>query len=254
MINGELAGTRIGRNLSDEPVIVTEDYSDGSLESVRVENASRGQYRCTACGETYDSEEGDGKPCPSPEFCDDEDCECKGVHPCTVEPVPFAWFNHATVRVDEVRESVALLLSVDDERGAFEMTISRTPEGRVFLHLPDMSSGAAKHVHDVRRVGAAAWALWEQEPAPADCPEVRSVGHCPACHKSVTLCDSPVWTCPTNLAESNPHHENTPPWLTEEIQRASGDFSNCAEDHGGSCDFQHMPLHGACYDSDTVSY
>lgn len=79
-------------------------------------------------------------------------------------------------------------------------------------------------------------------------------GHCPSCHKMVLYSaepDGPVWTCPANLQDSNPHREPQPEWITEEIMRANGCYSNCASDHGGYCEYQDMPLHAVCYDTGT---
>jgi hypothetical protein len=75
-------------------------------------------------------------------------------------------------------------------------------------------------------------------------------GHCPACHHAVLYSaetDGPVWTCPADLSPDNPHHEDAPDWLTEEVMNAAGCYSNCATFHGGGCPYDDMPLHGECY-------
>ena len=93
------------------------------------------------------------------------------------------------------------------------------------------------------------------------------VGHCPACHQAVmgdgsrpdqppTPDGAPVWTCPADLSEGNPHRENAPEWITEAAQEAAGCYSNCASDFDGHglCHYPHVPLHSACYDSADVAY
>lgn len=80
------------------------------------------------------------------------------------------------------------------------------------------------------------------------------VGHCPACHLVVFDSDDPVWTCPADLSEQNPHREAADPRITEELMRKHGVYSNCGEDHGWECDYEPMPLHGECYGSTTLTY
>jgi len=80
-------------------------------------------------------------------------------------------------------------------------------------------------------------------------------GHCPCCHTAVYYSQEdeseyggPVWTCPADLSENNPHHEDHDPdrEITEEMREEASVYSNCWEDYGGEC-FDMMPLHGACY-------
>lgn len=92
------------------------------------------------------------------------------------------------------------------------------------------------------------------------CPLADSdyAGHCPACHKPVLYSEEgdsgPVWTCPANLSEGNPHHVEQPSWATEELFEEAGCYSNCAEDFGGTCDYDDMPLHSACYGADNITW
>jgi len=79
------------------------------------------------------------------------------------------------------------------------------------------------------------------------------VGHCPACHQAVFEADDPVWTCPANLQEDNPHHEDPLTDITEEMHERYGVFSLCGDDFGREC-YEPMPLHGECYDSTTLTY
>jgi hypothetical protein len=83
-----------------------------------------------------------------------------------------------------------------------------------------------------------------------ECPGDQVVGHCPACHKAVFDADEPVWTCPANLSEGNPHREVQIAVITEEMREKAGVFSNCGEDFGQPC-CPDMPLHSDCYDGKT---
>lgn len=78
----------------------------------------------------------------------------------------------------------------------------------------------------------------------------KPVGTCPACGESVFNSrepDGPVWTCPADLSETNPFHEETHPNITEALRVESGVYSNCGEDFGFPC-HERMPLHSACYE------
>jgi hypothetical protein len=81
------------------------------------------------------------------------------------------------------------------------------------------------------------------------CPgEADYFGHCPACHRPVLSDeDFPVWICPHNLSEGNPHREDAGA-VSEIEQEAAEVYSRCPADHVGYCYQSHMPLHGACYD------
>jgi len=80
------------------------------------------------------------------------------------------------------------------------------------------------------------------------------IGHCPACHQAVYDTDDPVWVCPTDLDERNPHHADSD--ITEAMRKAAGCYSNCASEFGrfGSCPDEDMPLHGECYESKILMY
>lgn len=93
------------------------------------------------------------------------------------------------------------------------------------------------------------------------------VGHCPACHDAVcddgskpsdppTPDDAPVWTCPTDLSDENPHHVDRDDRITDAVQERAGCFGNCLDDFGnlGPCPHERMPLHSACYQSDAITY
>lgn len=83
-------------------------------------------------------------------------------------------------------------------------------------------------------------------------------GHCPACHKPVLYSeegdDGPVWTCPANLSEGNPHAQPRPDWATEELFEKEGVYSHCAQDFRRHCEHDDMPLHAACYNADNVTW
>lgn len=79
-------------------------------------------------------------------------------------------------------------------------------------------------------------------------------GHCPCCHTTVlhsAEVDGPTWTCPADLSEGNPHREDAPEWITEALRDKVGIYSNCADDFGGHCEFEPMPLHSTCYSDGT---
>lgn len=75
------------------------------------------------------------------------------------------------------------------------------------------------------------------------------VGTCPACSEPVLWDDpdGPVWTCPADLAETNPFWVPANARITDELRESSGVFSNCGEDFGFGC-YERMPLHSACYE------
>lgn len=79
------------------------------------------------------------------------------------------------------------------------------------------------------------------------------VGHCPACHLSVFDDQDPVWTCPANLQENNPHYEKPTHEITEEMQEKAGVYSLCGYDWAYGC-YEDMPLHGKCYNSQTLTH
>ena len=74
-------------------------------------------------------------------------------------------------------------------------------------------------------------------------------GICPSCGKPVRYNekDGPVWTCPADLATSNPYWEPQE-GITEEMREKAGVFSNCWEDFGKPC-YDRLPLHSRCYDT-----
>lgn len=81
----------------------------------------------------------------------------------------------------------------------------------------------------------------------------RPVGTCPACGESVFNSregeDGPVWTCPADLSEQNPYHEDSiipPEQITKNEQE--GFFGLCAEDCGDMSCYERMSLHAACYE------
>lgn len=78
------------------------------------------------------------------------------------------------------------------------------------------------------------------------------VGHCPACHQPVWDADEPVWTCPANLHDENPHRADS--YVSAALQEREGCYSNCADDFGLGCPHDPMPLHDACYGSNDITY
>jgi len=86
------------------------------------------------------------------------------------------------------------------------------------------------------------------------------VGHCPACHQAVyddggkagqpmtDPWDGPVWVCPADLQDGNPHRVDRDDRITDELQEQSGMYGNCVGDFDGlgPCPHDHMPLHSEC--------
>lgn len=144
------------------------------LESITVEfpaaDGGEDTIRCTICGQHG---QGDMSYPECTETCIEEDCEdCDGSGekpdnhggaddgPCphdhdvgvcfcgtcggsgTVpqdhdwEPVPLSWVNSASIDLREGYDEVTVSISVGDPRGAFVMTIRRTDDGRMFMHVP----------------------------------------------------------------------------------------------------------------------
>ena len=78
----------------------------------------------------------------------------------------------------------------------------------------------------------------------------KPVGTCPSCGESVFNSrepDGPVWTCPADLATTNPYWKEPLHEWTEEDRETMGYFGNCLEDVSGSACYDRMPLHSACY-------
>ena len=77
------------------------------------------------------------------------------------------------------------------------------------------------------------------------------VGVCPACGERVLWDepDGPVWTCPRDLADTNPYRDFEAPYSEARMER-DGVFSQCGENHGDGC-VDRLPLHAACYERGT---
>jgi len=86
------------------------------------------------------------------------------------------------------------------------------------------------------------------------------LGICPACgqlvYESEQDGDGPVWTCPADLHPDHIFADLSK--VTDEQKHRDGDFSNCPSAHdldNGHCELlNHLPLHAACYNSDTWRY
>jgi len=78
------------------------------------------------------------------------------------------------------------------------------------------------------------------------------VGTCPACGELVYASregdGGPVWTCPADLAETNPFHEPPLHNWTEADRERMGYYGNCLADTGDDPCYEPLPLHGACYE------
>lgn len=58
-------------------------------------------------------------------------------------PGPLTWLNSARVTTDPDDDAVHCAVSIGDPRGAFVMTVRRTPDGRILIHVPHPSDGMA---------------------------------------------------------------------------------------------------------------
>lgn len=127
------------------------------------------EYRCTECSETTGDEPvtyADGDTIPLSDQCHGVECEaCDGVGQiwpegttdfhgtestdCAVckstgngahawEPEPHGWANSARIDASDTYR-ITVTISVGDPRGAFAMSVERTPDGELTLSLPDPS-------------------------------------------------------------------------------------------------------------------
>lgn len=132
-------------------------HDDDELESIDVTfpaaDGGEDTIRCTICGQ-HGQGDIDSPDCT--ETCaeeDCEDCEASGVtdddQECSTcegsgsvpqdhdwEPIPLSWVNSASIDLRESHDEVTVSISVGDPRGAFVMTIRRTDDGRMFMHVP----------------------------------------------------------------------------------------------------------------------
>lgn len=60
-----------------------------------------------------------------------------------ISSAPLAWLNHASVYASEEEDSVTVMISVGDPRGAFEFSVRRIPAdadselaGKLIMHVP----------------------------------------------------------------------------------------------------------------------
>lgn len=72
---------------------------------------------------------------------DDEPATIRVVNPSgeegyAQEPGPLTWLNSARITTDPDDDAVHCVISIDDPRGGFEITVRRLPDGRIVLHLP----------------------------------------------------------------------------------------------------------------------
>lgn len=102
-----------------------EDVDDDERNVVTVEFDTG--WRCTACKEYFaDKNSAAMTPCKKAE---------EGTEHDAVLPV-FGWANAAHIEWDPEQDSVTVGISTGDERGSFTMEIRRSPEGRIFMHVP----------------------------------------------------------------------------------------------------------------------
>jgi hypothetical protein len=123
---------------------VVPDLCCETLETVSLEfDSDTGPtHRCRACGEEltetvagYVSTSGDRD-------CVDADPD-DGVTVHDAERVPLSWCNSAGIRLDESQDSVTVMISVGDPRGAFVFTVRRVPDdvdsdlaGQLVMYVP----------------------------------------------------------------------------------------------------------------------
>lgn len=120
------------------------------------------QWRCAYCDQVWDEADDSAEDeCPDAECtCEDEcpddhimgeceTCETRGLSECDIamsecerphkvakEHVPLGWVNSAGMEFNESGDSVTVSISTGDPRGAFGMTIRRTDDGKLIMHVP----------------------------------------------------------------------------------------------------------------------
>ena len=116
------------------------------------------EHRCKRCKKRFEEEaDAEGKTCVGD--LEDEHDEPGGSH--VVELAPLRWANSAHIEFDEEADEIRVGISVNDDRGAFVMEIRRTPEGRIFMHLPHASMGQP-HV-PLKALHEGTFAVYESE-------------------------------------------------------------------------------------------
>jgi hypothetical protein len=64
------------------------------------------------------------------------DATASGTQSEADERAPLGWCNSATIHLDREEDSVTVLISVGDPRGAFAFTVRRLQDGRLIMHTP----------------------------------------------------------------------------------------------------------------------
>jgi len=120
------------------------------------------QWRCVHCDQVWDEADDSAEDeCPEGECTCEGDCpdehdtaaceacssgrldecdiamsECERPHEVVKEHVPLGWVNSAGMEFNEDDDSVTVSISTGDPRGAFGMTIRRTDDGKLIMHVP----------------------------------------------------------------------------------------------------------------------
>ncbi|MCP3800710.1 hypothetical protein NLX83_15690 [Allokutzneria sp. A3M-2-11 16] len=126
--------------LDSDYVATTEDESRVALEF----GGDLPGYRCARCGADLD-DTGDGfSGADGDTLCPDYENEDGDPDDGPHEPqaIALAWANSATIVTNEAEDSITVLISVGDPRGAFAFTVRRVPDdapshgGALILHTP----------------------------------------------------------------------------------------------------------------------
>lgn len=90
---------------------------------------------CTGCGDLIE-EYADGWRGE-----DDGETVCPDLGTHNPGRIPLSWCNSAGIHPEPDGDSITVTLSVADPRGAFCMSIRRTEDGRLLLHVPHPDEG-----------------------------------------------------------------------------------------------------------------
>jgi hypothetical protein len=111
---------------------LTADAEDLSTVRVIYNEESGPTLECSSCRREL-TEHSQG-------YLDDEDSRtCRDVEPLQLHtPVeaPLSWLNSAAINPDPDDNSISLLVSIGDPRGAFCMYLRKTPDGQIIMDVP----------------------------------------------------------------------------------------------------------------------
>jgi hypothetical protein len=133
-------------SIDSESQEVTDDVE---YVTVEFDTDREETHRCRACSEplTQDGEVFSGGPegalCLENLLDGPVTDDSVDYGPHDPEPIPLSWVNSAAIHLDEREDSVTVMISVGDPRGAFAFTVRRIPSdtdaehaGRLIMHMP----------------------------------------------------------------------------------------------------------------------